>query len=190
MIQVEAFRELNLVRVPPVPFAGLVTADQHDSVPVGVEREQDSGATVNPRFLQLVQARPVNDVDVWPAERGAEAGDAGNRARDFRPQLAIESRHPALELTRRHHGAGRRLVGTGGCVFGHMGKSRQRAISAPRTAPVSARTTPRVKPISRRVSISGSFLVAGAGFKPAVFGPRARRPASPDPDVNALRSQR
>ena len=73
MIQVEALRELNLARVPPVPLAGLVTADQHDSVPVGVEREQDSGAAVDPGLLQLVQARPLDDVDVWPAECGTEA---------------------------------------------------------------------------------------------------------------------
>jgi hypothetical protein len=131
MIQVEAFRQLNFVRVPPVPLAGLVTADQHDSVPVRVEREQDSGATVDPRFLQLVQPRPMNDVDVRPAERRAEPGDPGNRARDLRPQLAIQPAHPALELTRRHHRAGRRLLDTGGYALGHMGKSRQRPISAP-----------------------------------------------------------
>lgn len=125
MVQVEAFRKLNLVRVPPVP-------------PVGVEREQDSGATVDPRLLQLVQARPMNDIDVWPAERGAEARDAGNRAGDFRPQLGIQSAHPPLELRRRHHRARRRPAGIGACVFGHMGKELPADDFRPRTALPSA----------------------------------------------------
>ncbi|HEX8975072.1 MAG TPA: hypothetical protein VF781_01060 [Solirubrobacteraceae bacterium] len=64
MIGVETFRQRDLLRVPAVPRARLIAADQHDSVLIGIEGEQQAYTTIHARLLQLVDAGAVNDIDV------------------------------------------------------------------------------------------------------------------------------
>ncbi|MGB9183959.1 MAG: hypothetical protein WCB67_07825, partial [Solirubrobacteraceae bacterium] len=54
VIGVKTFGELDLPRVPPVPLARLVASDEHDRVAVGVEREQNPHAAIDPYLLELV----------------------------------------------------------------------------------------------------------------------------------------
>jgi hypothetical protein len=75
MVGVEAFRLPDVLRIPAIPLSRLVTAEQHDSVLVGVEREQHSRAPVNPGLLELVDAGAVDHIDVWSPRRGTALDD-------------------------------------------------------------------------------------------------------------------
>jgi hypothetical protein len=81
VLEVEAFRELDPLRVPAVPLPGLVAADQHDRAAVGVEGEQDPCAAVDARLLELAYAGSVDHVDVWPADRRTGGDDSGDLLR-------------------------------------------------------------------------------------------------------------
>ncbi|HWF52529.1 MAG TPA: hypothetical protein VG294_17945 [Solirubrobacteraceae bacterium] len=84
------FRLLDHRLVPAIPLAGLVAAQQHDSVPIGVEREKHSRAAVDPWFLQFVEVGPVDDVDVRPLERRTNGDNPADRALQFRPALWVQ----------------------------------------------------------------------------------------------------
>jgi hypothetical protein len=56
VIGIETFRQLDHARVPAVPLARLIAADQDDNVPIRVEREQHSHAAISSCLLQFAHA--------------------------------------------------------------------------------------------------------------------------------------
>lgn len=92
VVGVEAFRARDVLRIPAVPLSRLITAEQHDSVLVGVEREQHPYAAIDPRLLQLAETRTMDDVDVRSAERRASGDDPVDRGSELDSPLRPKGR--------------------------------------------------------------------------------------------------
>jgi hypothetical protein len=90
VIGVEALRELNLPRIPAVPLSRLISTDQHDSVLVGVEGEQESHAAIDSRLLELANSRSVDHIDVRTPKGRPAVDDPRDRTANLRVALRVQ----------------------------------------------------------------------------------------------------
>jgi hypothetical protein len=105
VFRIELLCSTDVLVVPAIPRSRLISAQQHDEVPAGIEREQNPNAPINSRLLELVQTRAVYDVSKRPPHRGTTGQDPLDPGVHLRPAFRVKRVPPALEVPGRDDAA-------------------------------------------------------------------------------------